>query len=77
MASCKECTHYEAYHHYPNPNAVATHFCKKCNEEIKTYHGRTYIPKACYLNDYFEESKEAKKARLAKEYYMNFYQIED
>ena len=31
---CEKCKHYESYHRYPNPNAVARHYCKKCNDEI-------------------------------------------
>ena len=30
---CKNCKHYEAFHKYPNPNAVATHYCTKCKEK--------------------------------------------
>lgn len=68
MIECEKCKHYESYHRYPNPNAVARHYCAKCNEEIKLVRispfndERTvWLPKACYFNHYFEESEEYKE----------------
>lgn len=66
---CPKCKHYEAYHHYPNPNAVAPHYCKKCKEEIcyRRVPGSDFyvvwLPKACYWRNFFEESEESKKER--------------
>lgn len=66
--SCKKCKYYESFHRYPNPNAVATHYCKKCNEEIRYVRSSPFsdfytiwLPKRCYFNNYFEESEEYKK----------------
>lgn len=64
---CKNCKHYEAYHHYLNPNAVARHYCKKCKDEIKykkTLNSDLYtvwFPKRCYFQNLFEESEASKK----------------
>ena len=82
---CEKCKHYESFHHYPNPNAVARHYCKKCNDEI-TYRRNSpisdfylvWLPKGCYFNDYFEESEESKKERESRyNIGWGFYQIED
>lgn len=61
---CKECKHYESYHKYPNPNAVARHYCKRCKDEIRymkyspIYNYRiVWLPKLCYFNDYFERKE--------------------
>ena len=82
---CAKCKHYESYHHYPNPNAVARHYCKKCKDEIKyikstpiSDYYMVWLPKSCYFNGYFEESDESKTERERK--YTagwEFYQIED
>jgi len=71
---CKNCKYYEEFHQYPNPNAYARHFCKKCNEEIRYvkagYYSDFYVvwlPKLCYFNDYFEESEQARKERERRE----------
>lgn len=83
--SCEECKYYESYHQYPNPNAVARHYCKRCREEIKYKRiiGSdvfiVWLPKRCYFDDYFEISEEAKK-RDDEKYHSEFgfaYQIED
>ena len=70
---CKKCAHYEAFHKYPNQNAVARHYCKKCNDEIsyRLVQGFEYdidlyivwLPKRCYFQNLFEESEEAKRER--------------
>lgn len=66
---CEKCKHYEAYHHYPNPNAVARHYCKKCKDEIryKKVPGSDFyivwLPQRCYFRNLFEESDESKKER--------------
>lgn len=84
---CANCKHYESYHHYPNPNAVARHYCTKCKDEIKMVRNSMftnllspYIPKECYFNNYFEESDEYKKY-LDKLYKSDAYdlacQVED
>ena len=75
--SCSKCIYYEKYHQFPNPNAFAKHYCKKCNEEIKVNNGIVFLPKLCYINNYFEETKASKREKEAKEKYKNFYQIED
>ena len=63
---CAECKHYESYHRY-NDYWYATHYCKKCKSEIDTRWRGTpwdpFLPKACYFNNYFEESDEVKKKR--------------
>lgn len=82
---CKKCKYYESYHQYPNPNAVARHYCKKCNEEIKYVRTNMFsdmymvwLPKKCYFNGYFEESEESKREREARyNVEWGFYQIED
>lgn len=58
---CMSCKHYESYHKYANPLAVARHWCVKCNDEIKVYGANLYYPKGCYFNDYYEEREEHKK----------------
>lgn len=65
---CKNCEHYESFHQHPNPNAISTHWCKKCNEEIRyvrcsplSDHYYVWIPKKCYFNHYFKESEAYKK----------------
>lgn len=73
---CEKCKHYESFHHYPNPNAVARHYCTKCKEEIKCIQGMIWYPKGCYLNDYFEETEESKRERESR-YDIYFCQIED
>ena len=79
---CERCRYYESYHQYPNPNAVARHYCKKCNDEIRyvRYPGRdhyiVWLPKSCYFNGYFEESEESKKEREARYTYYDFCQVE-
>lgn len=63
IMSCQNCKYYEAFHQYPNPNAVARHYCTRCNEEIeyRRYFGTDFYsvwyPRLCYFNNYFE-SKE-------------------
>lgn len=82
---CKQCKHYESYHQYPNPNAVARHYCKKCKDEIEYRRVSpisdfyvVWLPKGCYFNDYFEESEESKKERESRyNVGFGFYQIED
>ena len=85
VLECEKCKHYESYHRYPSPNAVARHYCKKCKDEIR--YKRTnpisdfyivWLPKGCYFNGYFEESEESKKEREARyNVGFGFYQIED
>lgn len=62
---CVNCKWYESYHHYPNPNSVARHYCKKCNDEIRYVRESIFsdfyavwYPKMCYFNNYFEYSDE-------------------
>ena len=80
---CKKCKHYESYHHYPNPNAVARHYCKKCRDEIKYVrtslindYYMVWLPKACYFNGYFEESEESRKERESRYINHGFCQVE-
>lgn len=85
VLKCEKCKHYEAFHQYPNPNAVARHYCKKCRDEIRYVREHplydryiVWLPKGCYFNVYFEESEEAKKERERR--YVSewtFYQVED
>ena len=72
---CEKCKHYEPYHQYPNPNAFAKHYCTKCKEEIKIIQGIVWLPKGCYINDYFEATEASKREQENK--YIYFYQIED
>ena len=83
VLECKKCKHYEAFHQYPNPNAVATHYCKKCREEIKYVRAnmfsdmyKVWLPKKCYFNDYFEESEESKRERESRYINYDFCQVE-
>lgn len=73
---CEDCKHYERYHQYPNPWAMAEHYCTKCNEEIKVNRRFVMLPKDCYFNSYFEESNESKQNQ--KEIYesKHFIQVE-
>lgn len=87
---CKLCKYYEYGHKFPNPNATATHWCKRCCESI-TYvkdspfsdYYFVWLPKGCYFNNYFEESEAAKKEREARYDYNNDFdsglacQVED
>ena len=80
---CKNCKYYEAFHKYPNPNAVATHYCTKCKEEIEYRRSSplsdwylVWLPKKCYFNGYFEESEEAKKKREERYGGITFCQVE-
>lgn len=80
---CESCVFYEAYHQYPNPNAVARHYCKKCKEEIRyvrqSYFSDFYVvwlPKACYFHNYYIESEKSKKEREER-YTFNWCEIED
>ena len=82
---CEDCKHYEAYHRHPNPNAISTHWCKKCYEEIRyvrsspiSDHYLVWLPKRCYFNDYFEYSDDYKK-RQERLYTsrIEFCQVED
>ena len=81
---CIGCKHYESYYQYPNPNAVARHYCTKCGEEIKYIRSHigsdffiVWLPKGCYFNNYFEESEASKKIREEKFIDYGFCQIED
>ena len=87
---CEDCKHYEYGHKFPNPNATAWHWCKKCRKEIKLVRCYpfsnsyiTWFPKGCYLKNYFEESEEARKKREARYNYNNDFdnglacQVED
>ena len=72
--ACEKCKHYESFHQFPNPNAYARHFCKKCDEEIRYvkagYFSDFYVvwlPKQCYFNNYFEESEQARRERKRSE----------
>ena len=83
VLECKKCKHYESFHQYPNPNAVATHYCKKCREEIKYVRANMFsdmymvwLPKKCYFNDYFEESEESKRERESRYIDYDFCQVE-
>ena len=58
---CLKCKYYESYHQYPNPNSVARHYCKKCDDEIRyvreSCNSDFYVvwyPKKCYFNNYFD-----------------------
>lgn len=73
VMKCKDCKYYESYHQYPNPNAVAKHYCTKCNEEIEyirtNYDSDVYavwLPKGCYFNDCFEFSDKFLKRQKEK-----------
>ena len=59
----ESCKHNEGYHHYPNPLAVARHYCKICNQEIEVVHHVAWLPKECYFNGYFEETDDVKRKR--------------
>ena len=70
VLECEKCKHYESHHQHPNPLAVSTHWCKKCNQEIEYRRSSplldryfVWLPKKCYFNHYFEESEECKKKR--------------
>ena len=66
---CEKCKHYESHHRFGDSCYFARHYCKKCESEIDTRWRGTplnpYLPKACYFNNYFEESDEVKKEREA------------
>lgn len=83
---CEKCKYYESFHQYPNPNAYARHYCKKCNDEIKYVRVgffsdfyTVWLPKGCYFNDYFEESDMSKRERERQENFnpFDFCQVED
>lgn len=76
---CKDCKHYEYGHQFPNPNAIASHWCKKCHEEIRYVRDSpisdyriVWLPKRCYFNNYFEESEEYKKQQKQNDFYSDF-----
>lgn len=75
---CKSCIYYESYHRYLNPMAVARHYCTKCNDEIYIYNHNLIFPKACYFNDYYEESEEHRR-EVARRYQVSELacQVED
>ena len=56
---CEDCKYYESYHQFPNPLAVAEHWCTKCKEEIylvkQGFLYTTVIPKKCYFNKYYKQ----------------------
>ena len=37
VLECKKCKHYESFHQYPNPNAVARHYCKSVMKKLNMY----------------------------------------
>ena len=83
VLECEKCKHYESFHRYPNPNAVARHYCNKCNDEIKYVRANMFsdmymvwLPKKCYLNNYFEESEESKRERESRYIDYGFCQVE-
>lgn len=76
---CVSCKYHEWYHKFPNPNAIATHWCTKCREEIRyvkdspiSDYRIVWLPKRCYFNNYFEESDEYKKQRELNDYYSDY-----
>lgn len=76
---CVDCKHYEYAHQHPNPNAISSHWCKKCNEEIRYVRDSpisdyriVWLPKRCYFNNYFEESEECKQRRKLNDYYSDY-----
>jgi hypothetical protein len=67
------------FHQFPNPNAIATHYCKKCKEEIRYVRDSpisdyyiVWLPKRCYFNNYFEESEECENMRKLNDFYSDY-----
>ena len=84
VLGCTKCKHYESCHQYPNPNAIARHYCNKCKDEIKYVRQSpigdfyfVWLPKQCYFNGYFEESEESKRERENRYVDRGFCQVED